>query len=263
MAGETENTNTGNASANGSGGGAGGGSSTSGQGGAGDKTGTQTSTSTTTGKTTGTESMLEVKTSTEGQGDKNQGDKSKADDKAKDDKQGQGDKDKGQPAELQLKLPEGLDPKAPEAVATVERVKAFAKAHGLNAAQAQAAADELFKTVEADRKAIAEYDAQQKSWADAVRADPEIGGKNLDASLNIARGAVACFGGAELGKVLTEAGLGVNPVVVKAFVKIGKAIAEDSISGSENAAPKTAKNDEETFHRALFPTMFNGQGAKP
>lgn len=88
------------------------------------------------------------------------------------------------------------------------------------------------ETVAAREAALAEsFKEQVKQWADVVRADPELGGSNLKGNLSIAAKAIDAFGGKELREVLDATGLGNHPLLVKAFVQIGKAIADDRLAG--------------------------------
>jgi hypothetical protein len=64
------------------------------------------------------------------------------------------------------------------------------------------------------------------------------------------------FGGEPLVKLLNESGLGNHPLLVKAFVAIGKARAEDRIGGTSNAAGKSNLSPDEQLQRDLYPTMF-------
>lgn len=150
-------------------------------------------------------------------------------------------------AEVELKLPEGF--KADDAL--LGQFKATAKELGLKSEQAQ----KVFDLYAGAQKAQAEatqkaLEAESKQWVDAVKADKDIGGANLQASLVAANKAVHQFGGPELHQLLDATGLGNHPLVVKTFARIGKAIAEDSSAGTRGA---NGGNSEEARHRALYP----------
>lgn len=130
------------------------------------------------------------------------------------------------------------DFKAPEGVeldtAAADEFKAIATELKLPAEGAQKVVD-LYAKLEAKRaEAFAD---QVEAWGEQVKADKEIGGDKLDASLAAARKVVDTFGNDAIKSMLNSTGLGNNPEVVRLFVKIGKAISED---GFVNGAPKPA-----------------------
>lgn len=155
---------------------------------------------------------------------------------------------------LELKLPEGVKPE------TLAPFLEVAKAHKLSQEQAQALVDfDRARQAEADKSFQASWKAEQTKWVEAVKADPEIGAGRpevLAASIEAAKRAVAKFGGPELARELLETGLGNNPVWVRAFVRIGKAMADDSIAGTSGGAASTP-SAEEQLQRSLYPTMFS------
>jgi hypothetical protein len=147
---------------------------------------------------------------------------------------GQGDGDKppaaaappGEPKPaLELKLPEGVEiDKAQLAAFTDTAVQA-----GLNSEQASAIAA---WDIERQKASVAEaekaWKAQDEQWVKELQADKDIGGEKLKASVVAAKKAVRAYGGEDLANYLRAEGLGNNPVLVKAFAKIGLAMAEDT-----------------------------------
>ena len=107
----------------------------------------------------------------------------------------------------------------------------------------------LVKETVAAREAVMaeEFKNQVKEWADTVRADPDLGGAKLRENLGVAAKAIDAFGGKELREILDATGLGNHPVLVKAFVQIGKAIADDRLAGG--GAGGTQQRDA----RSLYP----------
>jgi hypothetical protein len=88
-----------------------------------------------------------------------------------------------------------------------------------------------------------------ETWVEQVKADKDIGGDKLDENLGIARKALDHFGTPELKDVLNASGLGNHPAVIKAFVKAGKAISEDTfVTGA-------AKGSDTDPAKKLFPNM--------
>jgi hypothetical protein len=77
-----------------------------------------------------------------------------------------------------------------------------------------------------------EFAKVRADWAKEAQADPEIGGKNWTETQRLAARALDHFTGPaddknEFRKLLNDSGLGNHPVMIRAFRKIGEAIAED------------------------------------
>lgn len=94
-------------------------------------------------------------------------------------------------------------------------------------------ADAFAKSItERNNQAILEGVAtQRKEWLDTAKADKEIGGQQFDANLVVAAKALDQLGfakGSPFRALLDESGLGNHPEMIRAFVKVGKAIGEDS-----------------------------------
>lgn len=152
---------------------------------------------------------------------------------------------------LELKLPEGFDPKDP----AVGKLKDWATKAKLTPEQAQVIADGILtgpelKTLREVEQLTREHQEQLKGRIDALRADPEIGGAKLEASIKAANGALLRFAGpqatAKLNRLFEEKGISNDPDLVRLFVSIGKATSEDSVAGTSGGAngasggPKTA-----------------------
>ncbi len=99
---------------------------------------------------------------------------------------------------------------------------------------------------------------RETAWAQATKADPEIGGKNLKDSLMFARYALDHFGDVELYDFLDDTGLGNHPEVIHMFKRVGEAAEGDRTSrpmpyarpGWENRKrPKTVQRLGMRFHR--------------
>lgn len=128
--------------------------------------------------------------------------------------------------EYEFAMPEGveIDPE------TLGDLKGLSKDLGLSKEQAQKIADlgakQAQKWVEMQQAAIAEANA---SWVEQVKSDKEIGGDKLAENLAIARRALDRFGSPELTALLNDSRLGNHPELIRAFHRIGKAIADDAI----------------------------------
>lgn len=120
--------------------------------------------------------------------------------------------------------------------------KGLAKELGLSQESAQKLIDLQAKvelaSAEATQAALVE---QSQQWAADTKADPEIGGANYDANVQTALKAVHAFASPELVQLLNDSGLGNHPAMVKAFLRIGKAISEDSIvlPGTQHGGQKS------------------------
>lgn len=78
---------------------------------------------------------------------------------------------------------------------------------------------------------------EARSWHDASRADKEIGGAKMAENLAIANKAFVKFGTPELKTFLASRGLNAHPELIRAFVRVGKAISEDThVAGGSPAA---------------------------
>lgn len=86
------------------------------------------------------------------------------------------------------------------------------------------------------------WQAQTEEWAATVKADKEIGGDKLTANLGVAQRALDTFGTPELKEYLNGTGLGNHPELVKAFIKVGKAMSEDGmVTGKEGGQRSAAE----------------------
>lgn len=130
------------------------------------------------------------------------------------------------PEKYDLKLPDGsqLDAKA------IEKVASYAKEKGLTNEQAQA-------LLERENTAVAEFAERQKqevkakleSWVNDVKADKEIGGDAFNANAELAKRVIERYATPEFKATLDETGLGNHPELVRVFVRIGRAMAEDQL----------------------------------
>lgn len=153
----------------------------------------------------------------------------------------------GAPAEYgDFVLPEGLqaDPEL-----TTE-LKTVARELNLTQAQAQRLADLGVKSTQKQLQAIeAHVERQRDAWADETRADAEIGGAALQESLSHAKRALSEFGSPKLLALLNESGAGNHPEVIRAFAKMGRAMAADKVVPASR--PVTERNPA----KILFPNQ--------
>lgn len=157
------------------------------------------------------------------------------------------------PVPLELKLPEGFKPD--EAVLT--EFKKLAGEAGLKSEAAQKVFDLYAKTEQAraaaDTKAIEEGRA---AWVAAAKADKEFGGADFEKNLQVANKAMTKFAPPALKAFLDESGLGSHPEMIRLMVRVGKALAEDSIGGAPaTPAGVSAADDLEAKYRRMYPSM--------
>lgn len=160
----------------------------------------------------------------------------------KENPEGQGDKqtdDKdakpGAPEKYEFKAPDGMDLDA-EAVAAFEPL---ARELNLSQEAAQKLVDIYASRMSAFASAQQEQALQQRQgWEAAVRSDKDLGGQNLESTLNAGKQALAKFGSPELVNLLNHTGLGSNPEFVRFCATVGKAMAEDTFHrGGSGKAP--------------------------
>lgn len=80
---------------------------------------------------------------------------------------------------------------------------------------------------------------ERANWLNTAKNDTEIGGQNWDASLVTAAKGLDTLGfvkGSPLRNLLDESGLGNHPEMIRAFVKVGKAIGEDGFERGAGSA---------------------------
>lgn len=158
------------------------------------------------------------------------------------------------PAEVDakaLKLPDGslLDP------SRVEKIAAFARERGFSQEQAQVIVERESDAVAAHLEAARATAAQ---WVDQAKADPELAGKDpakaqqvFAGNVELAKRAIDKFATAELKKALNETGFGNHPEVLRLFMKVGKAMADDKyVPPGSSHTPAPARSAAEIMYPA-------------
>jgi len=174
-----------------------------------------------------------------------EGDKSK-EGEGTDGADGEGDGDKaGEDAPLTGEVPEAYEVTAPEGVtldkAALDMFDPVFRKLGLTNAGAQEIVNAAPGFVDHIRDQVAggvvsDVVAQRKAWAEAAAADPEIGGARFEESKALAAKAFDRLGLAPDGgfrTLLKESGLGNHPDMIRAMVKMGRAIGEDGFERGE------------------------------
>lgn len=127
------------------------------------------------------------------------------------------------PEDYQFTLPDGIPADDP-------LVAAFRN----SAAEAGLTNDAASKVVDALAPALAErlaapqraWEAMQATWQDQVKADPEIGGPNLPATVERVSGLLRQFGHPDLGMALTVTGLGNNLALISTLNNLALRLGE-------------------------------------
>ncbi|MBE0126768.1 peptidase [Citrobacter amalonaticus] len=169
-----------------------------------------------------------------------------AEEKPADDKKPEGDKpaekkedDKpeGAPEKYEFQAAEGVE-------LDTEALKEFdpvAREMNLTNEQAQKLVDVYPKILAGvQQRQVEAWQQTTEQWAADVKADKEIGGDKLPSNLSAAQRALDQFGTPELKTYLNDTGLGNHPDLVKAFVKIGKAMSEDGMVTGSNDGQRSA-----------------------
>lgn len=160
-------------------------------------------------------------------GKTDEGDKPESGDKKDGAKDGDGKGD-GEKTDAKPDAIEYTDFQVPEGITIDEeklgQFKPIAQELGLDQAGAQKLVD-LYAGIEAKNHAA--WAEQIGKWADETRTDPDIGGAKLDQSMKDAQAAIVAFGGQELLDRINSSGLGCDPVTLRAWTKIGRALQED------------------------------------
>lgn len=158
------------------------------------------------------------------------------------------------PEQYEFKMPEGVTMDQKQ----IEAFTPLAKKLDLDNAQAQELVDFYANAQKAaSEQAMTAWTTQVNTWKDETKNDPEIGGKNLEASLNAGKAFLKQFGDDQVIKVLDQYGLGNNPAIVRLLAKAGKAMGEDKFhSGSTSAADEDSP--EAKAHR-MFPKSLGNK----
>lgn len=146
-------------------------------------------------------------------------------------------KTEGAPEKYEFQAGEGVELDA-EALKDFEPV---ARELNLTNEQAQKLVDAYPKILAGVQQRQTEaWQAQTEQWAADVKADKEVGGDKLTANLSAAQRALDQFGTPELREYLDGTGLGNHPELVKAFIKVGKAMSEDGVITGKESGQRSA-----------------------
>lgn len=158
----------------------------------------------------------------------------------------------GAPEAYEFTPPEGQELNADQFAEWQDK----AKAAGLTQKQFAALTADAVAMVNAMHGKTAEgWNEVQRGWLGEIAADREIAGAAPgtlnDAAREASSRVIAAYGGDALKQALIVTGAGNHPAVVKAFVAIGKAMAEERNVSGTNAPQRRG----ETTLADLYPSM--------
>jgi hypothetical protein len=162
----------------------------------------------------------------------------------------------GAPDEYVFTPPDGVEIDE----AQLESFGEYAHDLGLSQDQFQKLIDfEMGRAQQAQSQMAEAYSERVSSWAEATKADKELGGEMLDEHLGLAKRAMDAFASPELAKLIdtpsTEnpdgLGLGNHPEVIRLFYRVGKAISESDLVTGDSKVEGPASLQK------MYPTMFN------
>jgi len=159
-------------------------------------------------------------------------------------------------------LPEGVDANSEPVKAALDEAGGVFRELGLTQEQGQKLIDLHMKhwmggAVEAEELFQRQIDQQVRDWEEELKNDAEVGGTRLRENLMYAKRAVAALGGRELAEELDKTGMGSNPVLVRAFVKMGRQyFREDHFVQGDGAKP--VDNSPEGMAHRIYPNMRRG-----
>jgi hypothetical protein len=138
--------------------------------------------------------------------------------------------DEKTPIEYDVKAPEGLDIDA-EVMAGLTPVFNELGIDNDGAQKLLDAYAPYMQTMMTDaiEKGRSEFASKQASELEALKSDPEFGGKNWEENRQAAQMAVKQFSDPEMVQFLNDTGLGNSPQMIRMFAKIGKSIGNDNL----------------------------------
>jgi len=144
-----------------------------------------------------------------------------------------------------FRLPEGATIDA----AALDQARALFAQAGLPQDEAQKFVDlAVSREQAAAARGVQAFVDLQNKWVSEIKADPEIGGVRLEASMAQAARAIDRLGVPGLKEALNLTGAGNNPAIVKAFVRLGQMVSEDRFAPGRAAAPPASRSPAETIY---------------
>lgn len=104
-------------------------------------------------------------------------------------------------------------------------------------------------------------DREHKAWIDQLHADKDLGGANFDETKKHLKAGLSAFFDDTAISLLVETKFIDFPPLIKGFVKLGKALTEESLRGSGGSAGDGTLTEQELL-RQKYPSMFNEDGSE-
>lgn len=144
-----------------------------------------------------------------------------------------------------FKMPDGMTIDAEE----LARAHALFAESGLPQEHAQKFVDHaVSREKAAAERGLKAFIELQNKWVSEIKADPDIGGAKLNASMAAAARAIDRLAVSGLREALNLTGAGNHPAVVKAFVRLGQLISEDRFAPGHDAAPAAPRSPAEVIY---------------
>ena len=99
-----------------------------------------------------------------------------------------------------------------------------------------------------NQKTRLRHHALHQQWVHRSMTDSEFGGPRFEHNLRIAKKAVDHLGGRKLREVLEQSGLGSHPEIVRAFWKVGRAMAQPNAANTNLRIASGRKSIGELFY---------------
>ena len=153
--------------------------------------------------------------------------------------------------DVEIKVPEGITPDD----ALLSQFKPLAKEMGLDSPKAQKLVDLYANAVKQNVVRMEnEYVKQQAGWKESVKADPELGGQQFEATkVEVGRFFNAFDKDGSIRKEIAALGLSNHPALVRLAVRAAKLVKEDS--SSVPSAPGNGALSEAEMLQRRYPTM--------
>ena len=175
-------------------------------------------------------------------------DADKSADKTEEEPVKDGDKSKAKSSD---KLPDAyefeVDDDEPITDAQLDEIAAYAKERGLSQEQAQSLVDMQSKAMQDQQEQLkADHESTVDKWEADVKADVELGGDKYGENLELAKRGMERFFTPDFTKYINETGFGNHPEVIRGFMKIGQALADDKLVMA--GAAGEVKSAEDTLY---------------
>tara|TARA_R110000803_G_scaffold121745_2_gene189841 strand:+ start:288 stop:944 length:657 start_codon:yes stop_codon:yes gene_type:complete len=167
-------------------------------------------------------------------------------------------------------VPETYEYTAPEGIEIDDDAQGRLDAFGDAAKGMKLTQDQYQRVIDYDQKRSAElleagaaaYTDRVNGWADATKADTELGGEDLQRNLSVAKLGMDTYGTPALAAILAAPspenpdglGLGNHPEVIRLFHRVGGTLKESDLIEGDSFV------QGETGLRKMYPSMFQETG---